>query len=73
MSYSSQRIGEFLVCIGAMTDEQVQSVVEQQKQDQEKLFGEIAIEMGFINDAAVDRYLSDAKKNEELEGSALQA
>jgi len=55
MSYSSQRIGEFLVCIGAMTDEQVQSVVEQQKQDHEKLFGEIAIEMGFINDAAVDR------------------
>jgi len=73
MSYSSQRIGEFLVSIGAMTDEQVQSVVEQQKQDHEKLFGEIAIEMGFINDAAVDRYLANAKKNEELEGSALQA
>ena len=54
---SVQRLGEFLVSIGAMSDEQVQQVLQEQQNSPDKLFGQIAIEMGFIDDAAVDRYL----------------
>lgn len=51
------RVGEFLVGIGAMTDTDVARVLEEQEDRPYKLFGQIAIEMGLISDAAVDRYL----------------
>lgn len=56
---STQRIGEFLVHIGAMTREQVNEVLERQKLEPDKLFGHIAIELGYIDDEAIDRFLSD--------------
>lgn len=52
------RVGEFLVSIGAMTEEQVEEVLEEQRNRPDGLFGQIAIELGFIDDAAVDRYLN---------------
>ncbi len=54
---SHERIGEFLVKIGAMTAEQREDVIARQAKESDRLFGEIAIELGFIDDAAVDRYL----------------
>jgi len=51
-------IGEFLVSINAITQEQCQEVLEAQKKDPERLFGEIAIELGYINDEAIDKYLA---------------
>jgi hypothetical protein len=51
------RLGEFLVSIGAMSDDQVRQVLEAQAKSPEKLFGQIAIEKGFINDDAVDAFL----------------
>ena len=56
---STQRIGDFLVRIGAMTESQVTEVLDTQAQGPGRLFGEIAIEMGFINDAAVDTFLAN--------------
>jgi hypothetical protein len=51
-----ERIGEFLVRIGVMTREQVEIVLERQKKEPDKLFGEIAIEFNFINDEAIEAY-----------------
>ncbi|MEE8590256.1 MAG: hypothetical protein V3T35_02940 [Spirochaetia bacterium] len=56
-----ERIGEALVRIGAMTPEQVDQALKLQKDGDKRLFGEIAIEKGFINDKAIRAYL-DAKK-----------
>lgn len=56
-STSHERIGEFLVKIGAMTPEQRNEILELQKGDPARLFGEIAVERGYINDAAIDTYL----------------
>jgi hypothetical protein len=56
-----ERIGEALVRIGAMTPEQVDQVLKLQKDGDGRLFGEIAIEQGFINDKAIKAYLDDRK------------
>lgn len=57
MSTSHERIGEFLVKIGAMTPEQRNEILEIQKEEPTRLFGEIAVERGYINDTAIDTYL----------------
>jgi hypothetical protein len=56
-----ERIGEALVRIGAMTPEQVEKVLILQKQGDNRLFGELAIEQGFINDKAIKAYLDSRK------------
>jgi hypothetical protein len=56
-----ERIGEALVRIGAMSPDQVDQVLKLQQDGDNRLFGEIAIEQGFINDKAIKAYL-DAKK-----------
>ena len=58
-----ERIGDFLVRIGVMTPEHVALVLERQKETPNKLFGEIAIEMGFINDEAIDAYIKSKDNN----------
>lgn len=50
-------IGDGLVRIGAMTAEQVRRVLGLQKAGDTRRFGEIAIELGFVDDAAILRYL----------------
>ena len=55
---SHERIGEFLVKIGAMTPEQRNEILDIQEKEPDRLFGEIAIELGYINDAAIDTFLS---------------
>ena len=54
---SIERLGEFLVRIGVINPEQVEIVLKKQKEQPDKLFGEIAVELGYINDKAVDEYL----------------
>ena len=53
-----EKLGEFLVRIGVMQEDQVRVVLEEQKNKPGVLFGQIAIELGFINEKAVDDYLS---------------
>lgn len=52
-----ERIGEGLIRIGAMTEKQVEDVLAKQKDGTNRLFGEIAIELGYIDDEAIKRYL----------------
>jgi hypothetical protein len=51
------RIGEFLVQIGAMKPYQVDDVLRVQHEGDTRMFGEIAIELGYINDAAIQKYI----------------
>jgi hypothetical protein len=54
----AERIGDFLVSIGAMTRAQADEVAKAQDVDEElRMFGEIAIEKGFVDDSAIRKYL----------------
>lgn len=57
-----ERIGEALVRIGAMKSFQVEDVLRLQRNGDTRMFGEIAIELGYIDDAAIKRYL-EAKQS----------
>jgi hypothetical protein len=51
------RIGEFLTRIGVITEQQVQEIVNMQKAGDSRLFGEIAVELGYINDEVLQKYI----------------
>ena len=51
------RIGDFLVKIGAMKPEQVDHVVQLQKQGDTRRFGEIALELSYVDEGAIKRYV----------------
>lgn len=53
----SEKIGERLIQLGIMSPEQVAEVLRVQQEDGFRLFGEIAIELGYIDDEALKRYL----------------
>jgi hypothetical protein len=57
-----ERIGEALVRIGALKSFQVDDVLRLQKNGDKRLFGEIAIELGYIDDEAIKKYL-EAKRS----------
>lgn len=57
-----EKMGEILVRVGAMTEKQVKDVLWAQKVGDKRLFGEIAIELGYINKGAVRRYLDQKKR-----------
>ncbi len=51
------RIGEFLVKIGAMTGQQVDHVLQLQAKGDKRIFGEIALDLHYLNDDAIKRYV----------------
>ena len=51
------KIGEFLVQIGAMKQFQVEDVLRVQREGDTRMFGEIAIERGYVNDEAIRKYV----------------
>lgn len=51
------RIGEYLIKIGVITEEQVQEVLDAQAAGDSRLFGDIAIEYGYINDEVLKKYI----------------
>ena len=53
-----EKIGETLIRIGAMTRDQVDEVLRHQKMGDDRLFGEIAIELRYINDESLRSYLN---------------
>lgn len=53
-----EKIGEGLIRIGAITRAQVEEVLRQQRTGDDRLFGEIAIELGLINEEALKSYLN---------------
>ena len=52
-----EKIGDVLVRIGAMSAEQVEEVLRTQQAGDTRIFGEIAIELGYIDDEALRRYV----------------
>jgi len=64
------KIGDFLVKIGAMTAQQVEDVLKRQRGGDTRIFGEIALELHYIDDNAIKRYvdhLEKWKKNPDME------
>jgi len=53
----TDRIGDNLVKIGAMTQEQVDDVLQRQRKGDSRLFGEIAIDLEYIDDDVIAEYL----------------
>ena len=53
----ANKIGKILVQLGVMKNYQVENVLLRQKAGDKRLFGEIAIELCYINDDAIKRYL----------------
>jgi hypothetical protein len=51
------KIGEGLVKMGEMTEEQVQLVLKEQENGDKRLFGEIAVDMEFVDLDGIIRYL----------------
>ncbi len=60
--FKNEKIGEGLVRIGAMTEEQVKEVLKRQAEGDTRLFGEIAISLGYINDEAIKKYLESKER-----------
>lgn len=52
-----EKIGEGLVRMNAMTQEQVDDVLERQKKGNDSLFGIIALELGYVDDTVLLEYL----------------
>ena len=52
-----EKIGEFLQRIGVMNAQQVQEVLDVQNAGDGRMFGEIAIEFGYINDEVLKKYI----------------
>ena len=53
----SEKIGEFLQRIGVINQQQVQEILDAQKAGDSRLFGEIAVEFGYINDEVLKKYI----------------
>jgi hypothetical protein len=60
-----ERIGDFMVRIGALTTEQVTIILAKQKEEPDKLFGVIAIELGLLNDKAIRTYIESQDQKEK--------
>ena len=56
------KIGEVLLKIGAMTPQQIDDVLAKQQAGDSRLFGEIAIELRYIDDDALASYVNTQKK-----------
>ena len=54
----TERIGDGLVRIGAMAEEHRDKVLQMQNDGDERMFGEIAIDLKFIDDQAILDFLT---------------
>jgi hypothetical protein len=61
-----ERIGEKLVRIGAMTEEQVKEVLrlQREKASFDRLFGEIAVELQFVDQETIEAILDQGAGGE---------
>ena len=58
----AERIGDFLVRVGSLKASQVDEVLRLQKAGDSRKFGEIALELGYIHDDAIKRYVDYLEK-----------
>ena len=52
-------IGQYLVEKGMITEEQLQQVLQKQKESKGKLFGDVIIELGFVSDVQFTKVLAE--------------
>ena len=57
-----EKIGEGLVRIGALTHEQLETVLRMQQMGDKRLFGQIAVANNFVNRETVSNYLKDIRR-----------
>ena len=62
----TERIGEFLVRTGGMHEYQVKDVLTVQRNGDRRLFGEIAVNLGYINNGVLRKYEEARKVWEKL-------
>jgi hypothetical protein len=60
----TEKIGEFLVKIGAMKQWQVEDILIVQQSGDTRMFGELAIAFGYIDDKALMKYVESSPKPE---------
>jgi hypothetical protein len=53
----TEKIGEFLQRIGVMNQQQVEEILDAQRAGDSRMFGEIAIEFGYVNDEVLKKYI----------------
>lgn len=58
----TNRIGDFLIKIGAMNQQQVADVLKHQEQGDPRIFGEIALELRYLDDNAIKRYVDHLER-----------
>ena len=57
MPDSTERLGELLVRMGALSQEQVEEILRYQKEHPDMLFGQIAVQRGYISEKVLQQYL----------------
>lgn len=63
MAGVNERIGEGLKRIGAINQDQVDSILKRQREGDDRLFGEIAVDLGFVNIEAIIDYLESKSED----------
>lgn len=58
MSDSTERLGEMLHRLGALSLEEIEDILSYQKDNPDILFGQIAIMKGYITRELLDKYLN---------------
>jgi hypothetical protein len=66
----TKKIGKFLLQIEAIKPYQVEDIIRIQKAGDTRLFGEIAVEFGYINDAALRKYIEAEEEWKKLDSEA---
>jgi hypothetical protein len=57
-----EKIGDGLVRMGIMSKIQVEDILKKQEKGDDRLFGIIALELGYIDDTAIKKYFDSKKK-----------
>jgi hypothetical protein len=70
---TDNRIGSFLVQIGAMTEEQVDHILKLQDEGDKRIFGEIALDLHYLNDDAIKRYVDHMERSKANADAAVTA
>lgn len=56
---AQRRLGQILVDLGYLTEDQLWDILEEQKKTEGEIIGQVAIRMGFVNDAQVTEALAE--------------
>jgi len=61
----AEKIGDFLARIGSLKASQLEEVLRLQNGGDPRKFGDIALELGYINDDAIKRYIDYLEKHSQ--------